>query len=272
MFLIGRGWQFIIGDMPLRVFFWNQGLLQPFIESVFGVPWFEYVTSQTLDSTINLITILSGMFFLLMGGLSFKIDLAKKFKAGYLACFGVLFIVFFLQFMGRFFYIGNFMEHTIQLITPLVFYWQLSIRGIDSKRWRMIKVAVASTFVGHGLFAVGIYPVPGHFVDMIINVFSVSQIVAQDLLTVVGSIDIACGIGLFVPLYRKYALGFMIFWGSSTAVARVLAHIEWEQFLYTASQWFAETLYRVPHGALPFAILVYTLSFQYSQETQTISE
>ena len=47
-----------------------------------------------------------------------------------------------------------------------------------------LKIAIALTFSAHGLYAIGYYPQPGVFVDMLINILHFSETTAKDFLFV----------------------------------------------------------------------------------------
>ncbi len=253
LLLIGRGWQFFFKDIPFRTILWNEGLLKHIVES-FGVSWQSYVTSEKLDFFINLSSQVIGIFFFVLGFLILSEKLLKKIKIALVIASSILGFVFLLQFMSKFFYIGMLIEHALQWWIPLLLYFLVTKERFGRNLIFTTKLSISLTFVGHALFAVGFHPVPGPFIDMLINVFSVSQETAIDILVMAGSIDIACAIFLFLPPLDKYALRFMIFWGLATASARVLAHVDWDNFWYTSHQWAAESLYRVGHGLIPLCV------------------
>ncbi len=119
-----------------------------------------------------------------------------------------------------------------------------------------IKLAIALTFIGHGLFAIGYYPVPGYFIDMIIKVFHIGEDAARNLLKIVGWLDIVFAIVLlfFRGKYLKIALGYIILWGFLTALARIVANIYlglgWESIL----PWVPAFLIRIPHFMIPIIL------------------
>lgn len=252
--LVGRGIQAIIGDLPLRTILWNQLLLEPVVTGLFGVPWKDYVTSETLDFLINSIGSLVGLFFVIIGVWAGLNKAADKLIPFLKISAGILAAIFFLKFMEKSFYIGMLIEHGAQFMAPLAYAWWLEEKNLLGRRLIMVKLCISATFLGHALFAVGFHPVPGGFIDMIINVLGFSQEGAVEMLFVAGSIDIACALFLFIPPLDRYALMFMVAWGLITASARVLAHVDIDHFWFTWHQWGVEMIFRLPHGLLPLAV------------------
>ena len=98
--LVGRGIQAIIGDLPLRTILWNQLLLEPVVTGLFGVPWKDYVTSETLDFLINSIGSLVGLFFVIIGVWAGLNKAADKLIPFLKISAGILAAIFFLKFMA----------------------------------------------------------------------------------------------------------------------------------------------------------------------------
>ena len=263
--LIGRGLDAVIGDLPLRTILWNQALLEPLVSGVFGVPWENYVRSLLLDRIINTLSTSVGIYFLVVSSLVISGKAKDRLPKLLKIASGILAAVFVLKFMEKSFAIGMLIEHGAQFMAPLAYSWWLSQGRITKQHELAIKIAIACTFLGHALFAVGFHPVPGGFIDMIINVLGFSQEGAKELLLVAGSLDIACAIFIFIPVLDRYALCFMIAWGLITASARVLAHVDLDQFFYTAHQWGLEMIYRLPHGLLPLAVFLVNKNVKISQ-------
>ena len=255
--MIGRCWQHLFLNAPFRTFLWNEELLKPVVEGLTSLSWHQYATSYLVDQWIQY----SVQFFGLIYGLGAIVVLfchnKKKLIGRYLVTlFGCLFLLSFLYYMEKFFYLAMLFEYAIQIMTPLIVYAVL-FNKYHSKYFQLgIMLGVSLTFLGHGLFALGLYPVPGHFIDMIVNVFGFNESGARILLKVAGTLDLmACALIFYRPA-RKYALYFMIGWGGLTAAARIVAHIDFNLFMLTGHQWVYETLVRVPHALVPLFILL----------------
>jgi len=96
---------------------------------------------------------------------------------------------------------------------------------------------IGMTFVVHAMFDVGIHSVPGSFLAMLISVFGFSDVIAKDILILAGSLAIVARLLLFVRAFEKYALGFTVFWGMTTAFARSVSNLDMTLFELSAHQW-----------------------------------
>lgn len=148
-------------------------------------------------------------------------------------------------------------EHSLQVFLPLVYLRFLRIdQEGEFKLHLTLAVLVALTFVGHALFALGLHYVPHNFIAMTTAILGISQAFALDFLFTVGILDILCALALFVPVLRKYALYYLIFWGIVTAVARL-----WYGIVIGAglseifSIYLPNMVYRLPHGLIPLLLL-----------------
>ena len=117
------------------------------------------------------------------------------------------------------------------------------------------KIAIAFTFSAHGLYAIGFYPQPGVFVDMLINILHLSETTAKTFLVVAGILDFVLAIGIFIPRIAQYFLIYAAVWGGLTALARVWANFYLAFPIDSLHQNLHETLYRLPHMLIPLAVL-----------------
>lgn len=267
LLFLGRGWQHFFWDAPFRTILWNEGLLQGIVEAWTNMTWQQYVTSPAVDNKIQGIIKFHGIFYFFMAIFSLWVKPIHK-KLGKLLLLGSLsiFILVLLYFIGKFFALGMLIEHGIQFSLP-AFLWLALFKAENLEKYFVyFKLAIACTFVGHGMFAFGIHPVPGPFIDMVINITGAPEDIVRIFLKVAGSIDFIVGISVFIPALELYALTFNIFWGIATALARVVAHVDPELMSLTSMQWVHETIYRIPHGLFPLALYMMIV------KTKTLSE
>ncbi|MCO4793362.1 MAG: hypothetical protein KC493_06615 [Bacteriovoracaceae bacterium] len=273
LLFLGRGWQHFFWDAPFRTVLWNEDLLKGLIEGLTSMTWKEYVTSPIVDGYIQGLTRAFGVFYFLMGIVVIFVSENSK-KMGKLLLLGSasLMLLVFLMFMEKFFYIGMFIEHALQMGAPLVLYIALYKDNFFNRNQVFFKVLIAMTFIGHAMFAIGIHPVPGPFIDMIINVFGSSESQARSFLILAGSLDILFSILLFFQKTEVVALAFSIGWGLTTAMARIVAHVDHNLIGMSSHQWVMETLYRFPHGLIPLAMFLYLMEQKKAGRTgQSIS-
>ncbi|MEL7001216.1 MAG: hypothetical protein AAFN93_00635 [Bacteroidota bacterium] len=252
----GRGWQHLFWDAPFRTILWDESILKPLVESISDLTWNEYVTSEVIDLRIQIFIKALGVCYLILAILSLLIKSSHK-KSGYLLIVGTSFLTLLalLYFKEKFFQVGQFFEYSAQFITPLLLYISLYSKVEVRKFTFLIKVAIALTFICHGLYAAGFYPRPGNFVDMTINILGVSETSAHTMLWYAGIIDFIVAIAIFIPFVDKAALIYAVIWGFSTSIARVWANFDVDFTLLSLHQWLFETVFRLPHGGLPLLIL-----------------
>lgn len=260
----GRAWQHLFWDAPFRTLLWDQDLMEDAIQWLLGTTWQTYVTSPGTDAFIQGLTRGFGFFYLGMALLTLVINKQQKITAVlYLLSSLSLGFLAFLYCKEKFYHGGQFFEYAIQIASPLLFFWVLSLK--DKAVWKFsltIKVMIALTFAAHGLYAVGFYPRPGVFLDMVINILGVSEPTAHDLLRVAGIMDFVVAIGLFVPRVSVYCMAYCVVWGFATALARTWANVDlgplWGSLFH---QYLPQTIYRLSHGFLPLAGLLPQVKF-----------
>lgn len=152
-------------------------------------------------------------------------------------------------------YWPQWIEHGSQIAVPL-----LAVAGFrwpDSRLlFLLVCWAIALTFLGHGLFALGVYPTPGHFTYMVEQLLGLSAEQSGWFLRVAGALDLVVVLGLGWSRYRVYVLSYAALWGLITSLARPLTYLEfgadaWERL----HQYGLEFWVRVPHFLLPLLAL-----------------
>ena len=150
--------------------------------------------------------------------------------------------------------IQNLLEHALLMGAPMA----LAMRWSEQGRAASVQLALfltAATFLGHGVYALGVGREDTNFIEMTTTLLGVGADGADIFLKVVGGLDILAAILLMVGRGFKIALWYMVGWGLVTAVARVV-------YLTGAdSNWAGVTLavaamaYRLVHGLAPLWIL-----------------
>ena len=261
---IGRAYQCIFWDIPIRSLLWNEAWMTQLVSNLFGLSWEEYLKHPQSDSSIQNIVSIIGFLLLLTAGLAWiqYRKLLTKFSL-YLS-FLILVFIAFLYHLEKFQTAGQFFEYSLQFMTPLILWFYLK-SGLTKKWVLLLKVCIALTFVSHGLYALGFYPVPANFVSMTIQVLPFSQDTAISFLLVIGIVDIVCSIGLFGKgLFFKISIWYCIIWGGLTTAARILANVDLTMLDSTLHQWWYQSMYRLPHFIMP--ILLYIVCVREGKE------
>lgn len=172
----------------------------------------------------------------------------------YLATFCLTILVF-SSFYSKNFYIGILLENAAQILTPILL---ISITHNRNNNWvvALMKWAIAFTFVGHGLFAVGYYPQPGYFIDMMIKGFDVHETIARNALIVFGVFDFIFAISIFIPKFLSAALVYGILWGFITAIARITTSFNVDFLDNWIGQYLFAFMIRVPHFLIPLILWI----------------
>ena len=220
--------------------------------------WTDYVTSPRTDTIIQTLIQCNGFLYLLAGICTLLVTKFNKklFKIPVFVGGISLVILSVLLAKEKFYHIAQFFEHSIQFGLPFVYLYTFSENFEKPKLYRILKILIAVTFFSHGLYAFGAYPVPGKFVDMVINIFGCSESFAISFLYVAGILDFILAVLLFIPKVDKYALIYAVVWGLLTAFARLVANFYWEFPLQSLHQNLYQVIYRLPHGLTPLIVLV----------------
>ena len=254
---LGRAWQHLIWDGPYRTFFGDKELMEGVIFFLTGREWFDYVTDPSTDLFITILTKALGIFYASMSILTLTIQNQKWAKFYYWLASTLLAILGLIYCNGKFFHVAHFVEYSIQFLSPIIFYYFV-VGDLDSNRClSYLKITVAATFVSYGIYAFGIYPLPGVFIDITINILGIRENLAHQVLIVASILDLAVGVLIFIPSLEKYAVSYAVLWGLATALARTWANIEFGYAFWPClNQYLPETIYRICHGLIPLVIFL----------------
>jgi uncharacterized membrane protein len=164
----------------------------------------------------------------------------------------------------------QFIELTLQMALPLTLVYLIKGKHQSTKKkYYLLTVLVALTFVGHALFAIGFNYLPGNFLEMTTRSLPwMSNENAVSFLFIIGVVDIVCAICAFIPQLRKGAIWYLIIWGLLTSVARTYYAVDEGFVLDLLTNNIPNTIYRLPHGLVPFVMLLlaYELDAQVQQK------
>src|SRR6056297_482882 len=257
LFLWARAYQHFFFEGPYRSFFLDQALFGGIQNLISDLSWLEFVTDPQTDRGILFYTRFMAWVWLLTGLLVLgyrKVSGPLLWVLAILSSLGLLFYAA-SDYLDKGYQLAQWIEYAAQIAMPVLMVFLLH-KGVN-RRWLFVaKVAIALTFIGHGLYALGYFPVPGHFVYMTTAILGVSDSGARDLLFVAGVLDLVAVVFLFVPKIDKYALMYCILWGFLTALARPVAYIQpGPVFWIGLHQSVYEFFVRLPHFMLPLCTL-----------------
>ena len=251
-------------DLPLRALLWDEQWWGWFAAAL-GYDWKEWVTSPLVDQWI--VYLIKGLGGVLgASGLLLLWQPRPKLAVG--AASFILLIQHFLQWKTHFWQIGQLLELGLQTAAPALLLGWLFLSDEARKAsanvvarnlhrfWFVVRLLIAATFIGHGLYAVGIYPVPAAFILMTQAGLGVTEAVARNLLVLVGILDFLAAIVLLLPGRKPQliALGWIIPWAILTSLARLWSYgglVTVDTLLW---QWLPELVRRLPHVLIPLAL------------------
>ncbi|WP_179344965.1 hypothetical protein [Winogradskyella ursingii] len=255
---LGRAYQFYFFGAPFRAILWDESLLTPIVEGLSDYTWYDYATSESVNTWIDGFTRFCGIILFLGAITSLFWDNLKYhlFKKIILVLSLLILVILGICMVKDSNYdILKLFELSMQFAAPIILLLYGS--NMNSKKVLLIlKITTALTFIPHGLFAMGLIYLPGHFVDMTILIFGVNEAQATSFLFIVGLLDVICSFLIFIPGISKYVLIYMVFWGFATAFARVFAGFN-QNFLWSSLHNNAYlTVYRLAHGFVPLIALL----------------
>jgi hypothetical protein len=255
---LGRAYQGIFFDLPLRTFLWDEALLKGVVTWLTGDTWQNYVTNKSMntDSIINTIGWSIGVFWVGCAALVLLFQ-EKRAWLRYIFYIGAVSLICLalLYWKEKFKAAGQLFEYASQISAPLVLVYVV-LNGMNTPRFRLVlKLVIATTFICHGLYAIGYYPQPGIWIQWCMDTFYFpTDESAQLFLKVMGILDFAAAALLFFRPTFPIAIWYCILWGFMTALARVWCNFYLEFPLNSLHQWGYQTLLRLVHGGLPLLL------------------
>ncbi len=253
---LGRAWQHIFWDVPYRSLLWDEELMSYILPWFSNTPYEDFITNVDNDDAIQHVVEGIGWFYLVCAVVAIFIKKIPRVFS-YILWIGTASLVFlaFLYCKERFYQLGQFWEYILQFGSPIFLFVLWKKQYISEKLIFAMKVAIAITFIAHGLYALNFYPRPGNFIQMVIDILGVNESTAIIFLNVAGVLDFAIAIGIFLKgKIRDAALLYAIFWGLATSIARIWSHLYIDMLEDTLMVWVHEAVYRMPHFLIPLAV------------------
>lgn len=269
---LGRAWQHIVWDAPFRALLWDENIMSSVLPIFSSISYEDFISDINIDDQIQISIQAVGWFYMFCALVVIFIRKIPKWFS-YILWLGSLSLIIlaFLYCKEKFYQWGQFWEYSLQFGAPLFLFFLFQKKEVSLRIIFWMKVAIAITFISHGLYALNYYPRPGQFVDMTINILGVGEETAFQFLNAVGILDFIVAIALFLPnKISKYALIYIVLWGLATTVARIWGHFYIDMIGDTLSLWVHESVYRFPHFLIPLAVLAWTLSIQKTRATSVI--
>jgi hypothetical protein len=264
--LLGHAWVCWNGQLPIRALLWDEELMSGIVSSVFGIDWGTWVSSFEIGDRIDLAVRIQALVLLIFA-VTALVPLRNRWLRGalVLTTANLAFVVC-LKSLDAGVGLGHLAEHASQVAAPLILL--LFLQNTHHPRWLLglTKTALALTFFGHGLFAIGLtsgsiwlnHPLPGGFTEMTMLCLGFeTELTANRLLLLGGVLDLLVALAIFAPgRPARIALQYMLIWGFFTALARPWAYFDAANAADSLNTWLPEALLRTPHFALPLYLLL----------------
>ncbi len=247
----GWAWQHLVWSVPYGEVLWNPDYFG-WLADANGVSWEAYVAEVATDTRIRLATRLLGTVYLCLALLAVMVPPGRWWGQALLAIGALLLgVIAFAKYVNAGHAAAMLVEYGGQVLSPLVL--ALALRCGARAKWP-VGIAVLGfccTFIGHGVYALGLVTTPGHYYGMVHTITGLGAEGATTFLLVAGILDVVVCVGLLIPRLRAPCLIYAALWGLATALARPLSG----GILESAH----EAVLRAPHFALPLYLLVVLL-------------
>ncbi len=258
----GRAWQHLWHDTPYRAMLWHEQWMRPLLEWM-GISWHWWVGSPQVDYGIDMAIRIGGLWFFVAGGVALFAKRLMHHPLRHVLCGAVVLLVALagMEWLEHWRHAAQWFEYSLQIAFPLSLWYLMGMeQSIPWATWarlmQWLKVAVAFTFAAHGLYALGVYPVPSDFVKMTVQILPLTVAQAHQFLMMAGLMDWVVAIGLFLPFgkWRHYLLCYAALWGVLTALARPVAWVDAIDLWRDLSLYLPMMIWRLPHAFGPFAL------------------
>lgn len=252
---LGWAWQHLYLGAPYTVLLWHANLVD--IVEGKGIAWERYVANVASDQRVRRLGQGLGIVLLFVATVAATSRKATRWRSSVLLLGSLL---LFLPAACHFVDAGGihtaWIERGSQYLSPLILLLALGagVRHIATRGLALL--AFCMTFGGHGLYAVGWHPTPGHFFGMVSAILGLGEQGSAIFLKTVGALDLMVCVTVFLPKLRTPSLLYGMVWGGLTALARPLAACSTAADFWGLDLFLHETVLRLPHAAIPLFLLL----------------
>jgi len=248
---VGWAWQHLRWSVPYDAILWHPAYFN-WLASTLDVSWETYVARVMTDHRILLGVRTIGLVYL---ALALMAVTAKRSSLIQLTCLAVGSVLLAAGALSQYVEAGHakasLVEQGGQVLAPVVLVLALQ-RGVRDRMTIVLAlVAFWTTFAGHGVYAMGLAPTPGHFYGLVNAILGSEEETTDVLLKTAGILDFIVCLGVLVPVFRSGCLAYAAFWGLVTALARPVAGMSTLAAWWGADQFLHEALLRAPHACMP---------------------
>jgi len=252
----GWAWQHLRWSVPYDAVLWHPDYFN-WLARALDVSWETYVAQVVTDQRILLGVRTIGVVYLALAVMSLTARRDSLVQLTWLAVGSLLLAaVAISKYVDAAHAMATLVERGGQVLAPLVLVSALRRGARDRMTIVLALLAFWTTFAGHGVYALGLAPTPGHFYGLVHAVFGFGEEATDRLLKTAGVLDFVVCIGVLVPVFRRGCLAYATLWGLLTALARPVAGMSTLAAWWGADQFLHEALLRAPHACLPLFLLL----------------
>lgn len=242
----GRALLSYFGNPALAEFFGFEGVVKPLV-TVF-MTWDQYGATVYPHLAEWLSFILSVLWFALFVGLWFPAFLIHVLRIGAILAF----LEVCASLTGEYYWLLHQAARALASFTPFLVLLVIKRAPLG---YSFGKVLIASVFAAHGVLALDILPMPGLYEDMFVILLGLDGDLAITTLRFVGVVDIVMAFSLlFLPKVPRITWIWLTGWGIITAMARLASYFEPSLPVETLGMGLGESLVRLCHGLVPWAL------------------
>lgn len=253
--LVGWSWSHLYWEGPYGALLWNDATFA-FAQRL-GVTWDRFVGDGDSAGWVQQLVRALGWLYVVLAVLCLTLRSRRWRSLVVLALgSGLLALMSYAKFVQSGHQLPMLIEHGGQALAPSL----LGLALVFGPRHRVTVgvaiVALLATFLGHGSYALGLWPTPANYYGMTSTILSVDHAAANAFLRVVGALDFLICIGIFIPLARRGCAIYAALWGFLTAIARPVSGMAADLNYWGADQYLHEAILRAPHFLIPFYLFL----------------
>ena len=265
--LAGWTWVHFYWEGPYGVLLWKDSSYA--LAERLGIDWDEFVGTGADDGLVQRWISLTGWLYLAVTVLTVTVRRKSYIQMVGLLGGGLLLgLLAYAKFIGAQRQLPMLVEHGGQILAPVLLVLALRLGVRHSVTIIVAMIAMVTTFVGHGCYAMGLWPMPATFPAMTTLILGVEHETAAAMLWGAGILDFLVCAGIFFKVSRRSCALYAAIWGLLTAVARPVAGMSFSLNYWGADQFVHEAVLRAPHFVIPLYLF---LIWRRSDQIETVA-
>ncbi len=256
-FLCFAGWTWVhlYWEGPYGILVWQDATYE--WASRWGISWDEFVGTGADDGFVQKWIGRTGWLYLGCTVLTLTVRKRSWIQmTALLGGSGLLIILSYAKYVAAQRQLPMFVEHGGQMLMPVLLVLATALGPRHRITMITAMIPLATTFAGHGCYALNLRPTPATFYAMICVTLPVEYETAQSLLRIAGVLDFLVCIAILIPPLRRPFAMYAVAWGFLTAIARPVAGMSWNLNHWGADQYLHEAVLRAPHYLIPLYLFL----------------